>query len=90
MEERGARKMVRDRERLAELSAGGSPEHPIAVDSVAVIEVRAGAMPCHQCASEVRVGEHRIENGLRAVEISCTRCVAKRTLWFRLVIDEPN
>lgn len=91
LEERAARKLVRDRERLAGLVTGGSPEHPIAVDSVAVIEVRAHAMPCHQCESEVRVGDqHRTEQGLRVVDVSCTRCAAKRQLWFRLVVDEPN
>ena len=88
--ERDARKLVRDREKLAALSPGGSPDHPIQVESTAVIEVRAGAMPCHQCESEVRVGEHRVEDGLRVVAISCTRCAAKRELWFRLVTNEPN
>lgn len=92
MEERALRKVVRDREKLAELTAGGSPEHPITVDSVAVIEVRAQAMPCHQCGSETRAGEHRVDHasGLRNIDVSCTRCVAKRTLWFRLVANEPN
>jgi hypothetical protein len=47
-------------------------------------------MPCHQCESEVRVGEHRVEAGLRVVAITCTRCAAKRELWFRLVSNEPN
>lgn len=90
--ERDARRLVRDRERLAALSTGGSPDHPIVVDSAAVIEVRAHALPCHQCDSEVRVGEHAVDRatGLRVVELSCTRCAAKRRLWFRLVADEPN
>jgi hypothetical protein len=88
--ERDARRLVRDREKLAVLSPGGSRDHPIAVESTSVIEVRAHAMPCHQCDSEVRVGEHRIEGGLRVVAITCTRCAAKRELWFRLVSNEPN
>lgn len=92
IEERSARKLVRDRERLAGLTTGGSPDHPIVVSSVAVIEVRAHAMPCHQCESETRVGDHTVDHatGLRVVDVSCTRCAAKRQLWFRLVLDEPN
>jgi hypothetical protein len=88
--ERDARRLVRTREKLAALLPGGARQHPIAVESTAVIEVRAHAMPCHQCESEVRVGEHRIDGGLRVVAITCTRCAAKRELWFRLVSNEPN
>lgn len=88
--DRELRQLVRDREKLAALLPGGSRERPINVPSTSVIEVRAGAMPCPQCASELRVGEHRIEDGLRVVAVSCTRCAAKRELWFKLVVDEPN
>jgi hypothetical protein len=85
--ERAARGLVRDREKLAAASAGAMAR-PIEVASSSVIEVRAHATPCHQCEGEVRVGEHRAEAGLRAVEVRCTRCHAARTLWFRIV--EPN
>ena len=90
--ERDAKKWVRDREKLAALSPGGSSERPIAVESASVIEVRAHALPCHQCNSEVRVGEHRVDRAskLRVVDITCTRCAAKRALWFRLVSNDPN
>lgn len=88
--ERAARQLVRDREKLATLSPGGSPERPIAVDSAAVVEVRAQATPCPQCEGELRVGEHRSERGLRVVAVTCTRCHVKRELWFRLVSSEPN
>ena len=86
--ERSARQLVRDREKVAAASAGGSPERPIGVESSSVIEVRARATPCPQCAGELRVGEHRSEAGLRAVDVRCTRCHVARTLWFR--IEEPN
>jgi hypothetical protein len=85
--ERAARGLVRDREKLAAMTAGAMTR-PIEVESSSVIEVRARATPCHQCEGEVRVGEHRAEAGLRAVEVRCTRCHAARTLWFRIV--EPN
>ena len=87
--ERAARQLVRDRERLAALSPGGSAEHPIAVDSAAVVEIRARAMPCVQCAGEYRVLEHRRTSaGLRAVDVRCQQCGVARTMWFR--VDQPN
>ncbi len=89
--ERAARQLVRDREKLAELSPGGARDRPIAVESSAVIEGRVRAMPCVQCEGAYRVGEHRSEGpGLRAVEARCERCGAPRTVWFRIVEREPN
>jgi len=88
--ERSARQMVRDREKLAALSSGGSRERPIAVESAAVIEVRAHATPCPQCEGELRVNEHRTDAGLRVVAVTCNRCHAKRELWFKLVSNDPN
>ena len=90
IDERAARQLVRDRERLALLSPGGARERPIPVPSASVVEVRAHAMPCPQCGGELRVGEHRVDDGLRVVAVSCNQCSAKRELWFRLVSDEPN
>jgi hypothetical protein len=88
--EREARQLVRDREKLAKLVAGGSREHPIAVESAAVVEVRARATPCPQCAGELRVTEHRAEAGLRVVRAVCNQCHVARELWFRLTSNEPN
>jgi len=82
---------VRDREKLAKLVAGGAREHPLEVPSAAVIEGRASAQPCPQCAGELRVIEHRSEGaGLRAVDVACRQCGVERTLWFRIVADEVN
>ncbi len=88
--ERAARQLVRDREKLAALSPGGSSERPIHVSSTAVIEIRAHATPCPQCGGELRVRDHRVEGELRVVAVTCTRCHVSRELWFRLVSDEPN
>ena len=89
--ERAARHLVRDREKLASLLPGGSQERPIEVASSAVIEVRVRAMPCAQCEGTYRIGEHRSAGaGVRAVDVRCERCHAARTLWFRIVSDEPN
>lgn len=88
--ERQARQAVRDRQKLAALSPGGSRERPISVESAAVIEIRANATPCPQCEGELRVDEHRTDAGLRVVAVTCGRCHAKRELWFKLVSNEPN
>lgn len=89
--EREARQLVRDREKLANLSPGGAKDRPIVVETAAVIEGRVRAMPCVQCEGAHRVGEHRSEGpGLRAVDAKCERCGAPRTVWFRIVVREPN
>ena len=89
--ERDAKKLVRDREKLAALLPGGAREHPIAVTSSAVIELRVTNLPCAQCEGPYRVLEHNAPGpGLREVLVRCQQCGAPRTLWFRIVIDEPN
>lgn len=85
------RQLVRDRERLAGLMVGGDRDHPIVVDSTAVIEGRANALPCPQCDGELRVVDHRAEpGGVRPVDVKCRRCGVGRTLWFRLAADLVN
>lgn len=85
------RQLVRDRERLAHLSAGGSPQHPIAVTSAAVVEVRVNALLCPQCGAGYQLRDHRAPaSGIRAVDVRCRQCSVARTLWFRLVEDAPN
>ena len=80
---RAQQKIVRDRERLAALE--NSRERPIAVTASSVIPVRARALPCHQCKSGVQILEERAESAeLRAVDVQCQRCGARRVLWFRI------
>jgi ribosomal protein S27AE len=89
--ERALRKLVRDREKLAALSAGGSAEHPIQVASAAVVEVRVRHLACPQCGGDYRVADHRAPaSGLRSVEVACVRCGVARTLWFRIVSFDAN
>ncbi len=88
--ERDARRLVRDRERLAGLARGGSADRPLEVETSAVIEGRARAMPCAQCEGEYTVDDHQAEQGLRAVKVTCRRCHVARTLWFRIVAAGPN
>ena len=89
--DRDARRLVRTREKLAHLVAGGSEDHPITVSTAAVIEGRARAMPCPQCEGELEVKDHRSSgDGMRPVDVKCRQCGTPRTLWFRIVSDEPN
>jgi hypothetical protein len=89
--ERDARRLVRDRERLASLERGGAPDRPIEVVSSAVIEGRARSTPCVQCEGEYAVDDHQAEGaGLRVVSVTCRRCHTSRKLWFRIVAAGPN
>ena len=73
------------------MSPGGSAARPLAVDSVAVIESRARALPCPQCEGALAVREHRAPpGGLRAVDVVCTQCHVGRTVWFRLGSSAPS
>jgi len=80
-----------DRELLAALSPGGSPERPIKVASASVVEVRTGALSCPLCGGSYRLEEHVAPAaGLRRVDVKCRHCSTPRSLWFRLVSFEPN
>jgi len=86
MAERVARGLVRDRERLFLLEVGGSIERPIDVESSAVIEVKARAMPCPQCEGSLAIIDHQAEpGGIRPVKVRCAQCGVARTFFFRLV-----
>jgi predicted Zn finger-like uncharacterized protein len=90
-QERAARQLVRDREKLAAMVAGGSAERPLAVPSSAVIEGRVRSLPCPQCEGTLRIDDHRSAgSGMRVVDVRCRICGTPRTLWFRIVSDEPN
>ncbi len=79
------------REKLAAVSPGGAASRPIEVASAAVIEVRAAALACPHCRGEYRIHEHtRPVPGLRKVDVACRQCSTPRSLWFRIVPDEPN
>ncbi len=89
--ERDARKLVRDRERLAALVPGGAPDRPIEVSSSAVIEVRAQGQRCPQCDGPYRIEDHQAESAtLRVVSVRCQRCAVARRLWFKLASSAPN
>ncbi|HTE56402.1 MAG TPA: hypothetical protein VK698_36360 [Kofleriaceae bacterium] len=89
--DRAARQLIRDREKLAALSPGGSEDRPIEVESPAVIELRAGSMPCPVCDGELVVGDHQsAAPGLRVVSVACRVCRTPRQIWFRLGSSAPS
>jgi hypothetical protein len=88
---RAMRKLVRDREKLAALSVGGSEDRPIQVTSASVVEVRVRHLSCPQCEGEYKVKEHRSPaSGIRSVDVTCQMCGVSRTLWFRIVSPDAN
>jgi len=79
------------RERLAALRPGGSARWAIEVSSAAVIEPRSASMPCPHCGGLYRIHEHTAPlPGVRRVDVACRNCSTPRSLWFRIVVDEPN
>jgi hypothetical protein len=90
-EERRARALVRDKQRLAALEAGGAPDRPIAVTSASVVDVRARSIPCPLCGGELRLDEHKAQSALlRELRMSCVRCGVARSLWFRIGSPLPS
>jgi hypothetical protein len=92
--EQKQRKLAADRDRLYALSPGGSPALPLAVSSPAIVESRAGAVPCPQCGGALVVDEHSAsmqqEVLLRLVQAHCRDCHAPRSIWFRLQMQQAN
>jgi hypothetical protein len=88
---RDARRLVRDRERLAALSPGGSDERPITISSPAVIDSRIASMRCPQCEGSYALDDHRADpRGLREVHVTCRLCHTPRAIWFRLGSSAPS
>lgn len=94
MHARAAEKAARDRERLAHVEEGGTPERPIELESASQIEPHALAASCLRCDGPNRLEEHAAvtvsDQRLRLVRMACARCGAKRTMWFRLAPKLPS
>jgi hypothetical protein len=91
---RNEQKLAEARRRLIALTPGGSPERPLEVESVSVIEARAESVPCPDCTGALRVEEHAAGEHrgvlLREVTLQCRRCGAPLTLFFRIITASPN
>jgi len=92
--ERAARELVRDRQKLASLMPGGSPERPIALSSAAVIVPRVRSTPCPLCEGDLRVDHETAESHagrlLHAAHVTCVRCGVSRALWFEVAPSLPS
>jgi hypothetical protein len=92
--ERASDKLLRERERLAALDAGGGADHPIEVASASLVEPRATSLPCLRCDGTSRVDEHIAlvvgERRLRLVRLACPRCGARREVYFRIGTPLPS
>jgi hypothetical protein len=92
--ERAARELVRDRQKLALLEAGGTRERPIEVASTSVIPVRARATPCPLCDGTLTIDDQsaathdgRLTHG---AHVRCVSCGVARVLWFRVAPPLPS
>ncbi len=85
---RGLAKLTTQKSRLATLEPGGSPANPIAVESSAVVEVKASQNGCFNCDQTLTVASHEAvvigTRRLRQVNLRCKRCGFERTMWFRI------
>jgi hypothetical protein len=92
--ERALDKLARDRERLAYLEPGGDRARPIEVESASQVEPHALALACLRCDAPVRLEEHAaiVVDGdrLRVARLACSRCGARREVWFRLAPRLPS
>jgi len=85
---RYSEKLARDREKLARLETGGSPDRPVILESASQIEVHA------RSESDLRIVEHEAptvgEQRLRVVRMVCPRCGAPRQAWFKIEARLPS
>jgi hypothetical protein len=85
---RRSAKDVRDRERLARLEAGGTPDHPIDVVTASLVEPKAGALLCPVCGAGLRVDDHTAKTiggaPLRLAHVSCPMCGHSRVVYFAI------
>ncbi len=86
--DRALAKLADGKERLARLEPGGAPERPIPVESASQVEPHARTLTCARCDGPLRVDEHAAEivDGarLRVARATCSRCGARRDVWFSL------
>jgi hypothetical protein len=92
--DRALRKEIRHTEELAAELPGSSPDHPIEVGSASIVETMARSTPCIQCGGELEPRGDRATSTargvLRAIAVTCRRCHAPRTLWFRIAPPRTN
>jgi hypothetical protein len=89
--ERAMQRLVRDKQKLAALEPGGSPERPIEVASSSVIPVRARSLRCPLCDGSLRLDEESAQSAiLRAAHMTCASCGVRREIWFVIRPSLPS
>jgi len=87
-------KLVEDRERLAGLEPGGSPERPILLEAASQLTLRTQSFTCLACDGPLRYVEDRVLelNGelRRAAMAECKQCGKRREVWFQIVVKLLN
>jgi uncharacterized protein with PIN domain len=87
--ERQAASLLRDRERLFQLSAGGSSARPLELSSASIVESRAESLRCPRCDGRLRAVAHDAvtlqEVRLRKVRARCQGCGSERDVWLRVL-----
>lgn len=85
---RSLERLERDRLRLFLLAEGGSPRHPIRIESASVVETRARAMPCPLCEASSTLLEHTAQQvgsrRIRCVTMKCATRGHRFTLYFEI------
>jgi len=91
---RALEKLATQREKLARLEAGGSPERPVTLESASQVEVHAGSLRCLRCVAPCRVDEHLAETidgaRLRVARLVCSTCGGRRSVYFRIAPPASN
>ena len=91
---RALEKLARDRDRLARLEPGGTPERPLELESASQVEPHALATACNHCEGPNRLEEHAAQTVrgemLRVARLACGRCGWKREIWFRIQRPLPS
>lgn len=86
--------LVRDLERLALRSTGGSPRRPIAVETPTQVEPISQGTSCPLCEGALRLEHHAAETHdglrLRVAHVRCAQCGTRRALYFRLANSLPH
>ena len=92
--ERAQKKLAQDKEKLARLEPGGSPERPVDVPTASLVELRAEELGCLYCTGSVRSVAHdalSVEGrALRRVRTVCSECEGERVVYLQIVASALN
>lgn len=83
-----------EREADAAELLGGAANHPLEIDTPALVEPMAAAEKCLRCGGDLHLLEHSAErhgsDRLRVARMKCPRCGTGRRFYFKLRQDRSN